>query len=404
MADPSHNSSENKSDDLALLERLYQETIELEYLIGILVPTIFFIVIAVGIIGNILVILVVCKNHQMQNSTNTLIINLAISDLLFLLLCVPFTAIDYMLPVWIFTKVWCQCLQYLQFVSAYASVWTLVLMASDRFLAVVFPVQSMTLRTVRNTLISVLLLWLVIMVANIPMLFQHDIYQYFFIKEERSSCTFISPTRNGTNSEVKAYYYTFNTFGYAVPLGIVLVLYFFMLRRLWYSMPNTSIRKSEESIRAKKKVTWMVTGVIVTFAICWAPLNVCFLITGYTYQQAGQPYGNTAFVVSQIFGQVLSYSNSCLNPILYAFLSDNFRKAFLRIFGFLLCCRKYKDGQNGMNMLDFERTDARGDCRRRSTLRSSRQFFVTKYDTVEMGESEEQKRLTLTVPNGHTEV
>lgn len=396
----------NDSYELALMERYYQETIDFENLIGIIVPTLFFLVIAIGLIGNILVILVVYKNHQMQNSTNTLIINLAISDLLFLLFCVPFTAIDYMLPVWVFTKVWCKCLQYLQFVSAYASVWTLVLMASDRFLAVVFPVQSMTLRTVKNTLISVLLLWLVIMLVNIPIIFTHDIHQYFFIKEERSSCTFITQTLNGTDAEVKAHYYTFNTFGYVVPLGIVLVLYFFMLRRLWYSMPNSSVRKSEESVRAKKKVTWMVTGVIVTFAICWAPLNICFFITGFTYQQYGQMYGNTAFILFQICAQVLSYSNSCLNPILYAFLSENFRKAFVRIFGFLLCCQKDKTDKDSVNMLDFERTDGRtiGDSRRRSTLRSSRQFYVTKYDIVEMADGDEQKRLTVASSNGVTRV
>lgn len=41
-------------------------------------------------------------------------------------------------------------------------------------------------------------------------------------------------------------------------------------------------------------------------------------------------------VIFQIFSQVLAYTNSCLNPILYAFLSDNFRKGFVRIIGFAI--------------------------------------------------------------------
>ena len=36
-------------------------------------------------------------------------------------------------------------------------------------------------------------------------------------------------------------------------------------------------------------------------------------------------------VIIQIFSHVLAYTNSCVNPILYAFLSENFRKAFRKV-------------------------------------------------------------------------
>ncbi|VDP07093.1 unnamed protein product [Soboliphyme baturini] len=124
----------------------YREALAFEEKIGIIVPTFFALIVFVGLTGNVLVILVVAINPTMRNSTNMLIVNLALADLLFLLLCVPFTATDYATSVWVFADFWCSILQYLQNVSAYASVWTLVLMAVDRFLAVVFPVQSMTLK------------------------------------------------------------------------------------------------------------------------------------------------------------------------------------------------------------------------------------------------------------------
>lgn len=133
-------------------------------------------------------------HRQMRNSTNTLIIGLTCSDLMFLTLCIPFTgkcpecnscravnfppfpspnatlllppktAIDYASPVWVLPTWMCPLINYLQVSlpfchpypsrhplpfqhsSAYFSVWTLTLMAADRFLAVVFPVESLTLR------------------------------------------------------------------------------------------------------------------------------------------------------------------------------------------------------------------------------------------------------------------
>lgn len=58
------------------------------------VPILFGIIGITGLIGNSLVILVVLSNPQMRSTTNVLIINLASADLLFVIFCIPFTAIE----------------------------------------------------------------------------------------------------------------------------------------------------------------------------------------------------------------------------------------------------------------------------------------------------------------------
>ena len=108
----------------------------------ICVPLVFGLIVFVGIFGNALVIIVVATNAQMRSTTNMLILNLAVADLLFIVLCVPSTATDYVLNSWPFGLVWCQTVQYLIYATSYVSIYTLILMSIDRFMAVVFPVSK----------------------------------------------------------------------------------------------------------------------------------------------------------------------------------------------------------------------------------------------------------------------
>ena len=79
----------------------------LENVVAVVVPVFFSIVCLIGFFGNNLVILVVTFNKQMRNTTNLLILNLAVADVLFIVCCVPFTATSYALPhSWPFGDAW----------------------------------------------------------------------------------------------------------------------------------------------------------------------------------------------------------------------------------------------------------------------------------------------------------
>ena len=80
---------------------------EFQTVVAIGVPIFFSLVVFVGFFGNLLVILVVLLNKQMRNTTNLLILNLAVGDILFIVCCVPFTATSYALPSnWPFGDIW----------------------------------------------------------------------------------------------------------------------------------------------------------------------------------------------------------------------------------------------------------------------------------------------------------
>ena len=225
-------------------------------------------------------------------------------------------------------------------VTAYASVYTLVLMSLDRYLAVVHPISSMTLRTERNTILVILLSWAVIFLCNTPIIFQFNVITYRFAGENRSACintrVYMDPDHG------KLFYGCFFVFAYVLPLALVVILYGTMLKRLLHGVVPRG-NQSTESIRSKRRVTRLVVIVVLIFALCWLPIQVIFMIHHF-----GTYPGTKIFVAIQIASNCLAYMNSCVNPILYAFLSDNFRKSFRKLLSF----GKF----NGGRRLQYERT------------------------------------------------
>lgn len=154
----------------------YPETIISEttlIIVSTVVPIFFTFIGITGLLGNALVVLVVLSNQNMRSTTNLLIINLASADLLFVVFCVPFTGSDYVLDEWPYGDVWCRIVQYLIVVTAHASIYTLVLMSLDRYLAVVHPIASMVIRTETHTLRAISVLWCIILTTAIPVLYIH---------------------------------------------------------------------------------------------------------------------------------------------------------------------------------------------------------------------------------------
>ncbi|CAG5127339.1 unnamed protein product [Candidula unifasciata] len=325
-----------------------------ERLVGIIIPVIFGAIFLLGLFGNFLVIMVIVTDKRMRNTTNILILSLAIADLMFIVFCVPFTATLYTLPVWPFGAIWCKTVIYLMYVSAYASMYFLVIMSLDRYLAVVHAIRSMTWRSERNTWLAVAAIWIIFLCGNIPIFEQWGVIDYDYFGENRSRCFQISLLED--DYQAKAFFGSFFFFGYVFPLAITLLLYGLMLKRLLYGVVPGGRNQSSESMRAKKRVTKMVVIVVIIFALCWLPLQICLFLQHIIGVEVGVSLASITMAAN-----CFAYMNSCVNPILYAFLSGNFRRSFQRF----LCC-SYKSRR-----MDYERTNTRITLAERETNNAS---------------------------------
>lgn len=94
----------------------------------------YVLVVVVGVFGNYLLLYVICRTRKMHNVTNLFIGNLAFSDMLMCVTCVPFTLAYAFNPHgWIFGRSMCYLVFLVQPVTVYVSVFTLTAIAVDRW-------------------------------------------------------------------------------------------------------------------------------------------------------------------------------------------------------------------------------------------------------------------------------
>ncbi|XP_060767122.1 galanin receptor type 1b [Neoarius graeffei] len=286
----------------------------------VIVPVIFGCIFFLGIVGNTLVMVVIgrIKSKRSRSTTNIFILNLSIADLSFLLFCVPFQATIYSLHEWVFGAFLCKFVHYVVTLCMLMSIFTLVAMSVDRYVAVVLSKKSPCIRNRRNALAGVCVIWALSFVFAVPVA-QHQILTNHPDAPNSSFCWEIWPEPVAR----RTYKVTILVIGYLLPLLLITCCYTKVLYHLHKKIKNMS-RKSEHS---KRKTAQTVLLVVAAFLFCWMPHHIIAM-----WVEFGEFPLNDASFVFRIMSHCLAYGNSCVNPILYAFLSENFRKACQQVF------------------------------------------------------------------------
>ncbi|XP_048378036.2 G-protein coupled receptor 54-like isoform X1 [Stegostoma tigrinum] len=298
-----------------------------------LVPLFFALIMLLGLVGNSLVIYVVSKHRQMRTATNFYIANLATTDIIFLVCCVPFTATLYPLPSWIFGDFMCKFVNYLQQVTVQATCITLTAMSVDRCYVTVYPLRSLRHRTPRLAMAVSVVIWIGSFLLSVPMAMYHRLEQGYWYGLQ-TYCIEAFPTVLQQRAFIV---YTFVAV-YMLPLLTICVCYTVMLKRVGQPMVepiNSNYQQvphlSERSIAMRTKVTKMVVVIVLLFTICWGPIQFFILFQGFyiNFQANYETYK------IKTWANCMSYANSSINPIVYAFMGESFRKSFKKAFPFM---------------------------------------------------------------------
>ncbi|XP_078275352.1 neuropeptides B/W receptor type 2b [Rhinoraja longicauda] len=289
----------------------------------IVLPVIYSVICAAGLTGNTAVIYVILRGPKMKTVTNVFILNLAIADDLFTLV-LPINIADHLLRYWPFGEAMCKLIISIDHYNIFSSIYFLTVMSIDRYLVVLATVRSKKLphRTHRSAKVVSLCVWLLVTLLVLPFTVFAQVYTD---PMNRRSCVLGFPKPERVWLQASRIYTLILAF--AIPVTTICILYTAMVLRLRGMQLNTNAKALD---KAKKKVTLMVFIVLAVCLFCWTPFHVATLVALTTdLQETPLVIGIAYFITS------LSYANSCLNPLLYAFLDDSFQKSFKK----LLECR-----------------------------------------------------------------
>lgn len=300
----------------------------------VLLSVAYTLVFIVGLLGNFAVVIVVKKSTMMRSPTNRFIVNLAYADLLVNFLCLPFTLIGNLYPAWILGVFFCKTVSYLQGVSVSASVNTLMAISIERCVAISFPISGTI--TTRQYRVIVTIIWTIALGINLPWLFVFTLKPIGIPGSIAQICTELWPSPAS-----ESWYFLFaNLFlCYLGPLIVISICYVIIWKNVAYrKLPRDLIisRKSEVYNRSKVKVVKMIFVVIVTFIISWLPLYAIFCFVKFGGDLVYDESVQTLILGVLPVAQWLGAANSCINPILYAFMNRKFRAGFWHLFR--TCC------------------------------------------------------------------
>lgn len=193
-----------------------------------------------------------------------------------------------------------------------------------RYLAICYPLRSREMRTPKNALTSICLVWLLALVFSGP-------YLSYYSQMELGGSVVCIPVWE-SKPRIIMDVCTF-VFGYLIPVLVLSLTYARTIRYLWTSVDP--VKNVSESRGAKRKVTKMIIIVAVLFCLCWLPHHLVVLCMWFGHFPL-----NHATYVLRILSHLVAYTNSCLNPIVYALVSKHFRKGFRKVFSCSLTRRE----------------------------------------------------------------
>ncbi|XP_074051951.1 C-C chemokine receptor type 1-like [Macrotis lagotis] len=273
-------------------------------------PPLYILVFIIGMLGNAIVVLILTKYKRLKTMTNIYLLNLAISDLLFLI-TLPFWIHYEWQRDWVFGNTMCKLLSGFYYMGLYSEIFFIILLTFDRYLAIVHAVFAIRVRKVVLSILTSVCAWSLALLVSLP-----DIV---FNKSQRDfnyrTCSPYIP--HETAKMWKRFQaLKLNILGLILPLLIMTICYMGIIKILLR-------RRSEKKWRAVK----LIFSIMVIFFLFWTPYNLTVLVSAFQdcFFKLDCERSKQLDLAMQVT-EVIAFTHCCVNPVIYAFVGERFQK------------------------------------------------------------------------------
>lgn len=338
----------------------------------------------IAIVGNCLVIAAVYQNSKIQTVTNYLIVNMAVADLLYIIIVLPpfyfniFGMYEWCFGTQINSIYFCKVVHFGQYCVVTVSVLTLATIAIDRFFAIALPLRRVFTKQAFYFISSGI--WLTGAAVAAPMIYAKKVkydkmYNYYYCDEDWS------PAFNDTDLASRVYTMLLFSVVYCVPFLAMTIMYAIICKKLWTrKIPGEQSQQMSKTLNeSRKKVVKMLIVVLITFIVCWLPIQIQSFIWEYTENAQISP-------VISFTCTFLMRAHSSLSPCIYAIFSGNYRAGFKKALCYF-CVNKNKTeflirNETFSRRMTSYHVDTRKSNARKDTLViiKSREKMLAKFD------------------------
>ncbi|XP_041066158.1 substance-P receptor-like [Carcharodon carcharias] len=267
---------------------------------------------------------IILAHKRMRTVTNYFLVNLAFAEVS---MAAFNTVINFVYGIhneWYFGLGYCRFHNFFPITAMFASIYSMTAIALDRYMAIIHPLKPRLSATATKIVIGTI--WVVALSLAFPQCYYSRTEQF----PGRVVCYVDWPenAENGTRHET-TYHVCVTALVYFLPLMVMGYAYTVVGRTLWASeIPGDSSDRYREQMNAKRKVVKMMIVVVTTFAVCWLPYHIYFLLYLFHPEIYQKKY------IQQVYLAIiwLAMSSTMYNPIIYCCLNDRFRAGFRRVF------------------------------------------------------------------------
>lgn len=276
----------------------------------------YSVVLVVGLPANLLTVYLTWLQVLRKNELGVYLWSLSLCDLTYLFTLPLWAYYVSQSHQWPWTSVTCKLTGYIFFNNMYISIFLLCCISCDRYVAVVYSVESRGLRRQRLAVFVTLAIVLTVAVGHVPV---------FTMKEGNTvegSKRCFEPNRS--SSVVMGFNYARFAVGFLIPLLLLVVTNRGILVNVQRS---TGLR-----LEQKERVRRLAAAVVVLFLVCFAPYHLLLLVRAimFHFGQLEDCLFEKTMYTPYTISLGLSTINSAVNPILYVLSSDNIRKELRR--------------------------------------------------------------------------